>query len=228
MNSSAASTRSRQWCWHGGAFVERRLGGADVHPSVDLHGIDGDQFDVGVPAGEGHRHVALARRGRPEDDQRRSGSHPARTAIRRLCNGSASNSTNCADEVVRGTVGDLDGCVGTGAQRLRRREVHQLVLASATRQHGGILLAGTLDEHLFDPADAGLVLGQRAALDDDAQPLEPLGRNGRLDEPVVHLGGLGARPRREDERVGVVVLRGGRDLEGGREVVVGLARESRR
>ena len=92
--------------------------------------------------------------------------------------------------------------------------------------HRGVLLAGTLDEHLFDAPDPRLVLGQRAALDDDSQPLESLGSHGGFDEPIGHLGRLGARPRREDERVGVVVLRGSSDLERGGEVVVGLAREA--
>ncbi len=78
---------------HRGAVGERRLGGADVHPPVDLHRIDDDQFDLVVAVGQGHGDVALPGGGRPQDHQG-IGGHPARTAMRRLCNGSDNNSTN--------------------------------------------------------------------------------------------------------------------------------------
>ncbi len=71
--------------------------------------------------------------------------------------------------------------------------------------------------------DPGLVLGQRAAFDDDSQPLEAFGGDAGIDELIGHLGCLGTGSRREDERVGVVVLGLGDDLERCREVVVGLA-----
>ena len=79
---------------HRSLIVDRRLGRADVHPPVDLHRVDGDKFGIGMQTGQRHRHVTLARRCRPEDDEWCSRCHPASTAMRRLCNGSESTSTN--------------------------------------------------------------------------------------------------------------------------------------
>ena len=62
----------------------RRLGGADVHPPVHLHRVDGDDLGAGDRAGGGHRHVRLARRGRAEHDDRRPASHSAATGMRTL------------------------------------------------------------------------------------------------------------------------------------------------
>ena len=102
------------------------------------------------------------------------------------------------------------------------------VLRGAGGEHRRVLLARSLDEHLLDPPDAWLVGGQRAALDDDAQPVEALAGDGGVDEAVGHRRRLGARAGREDEREGVVEAGLGGDLERALEVVVGLARGSRR
>ena len=95
-------------------------------------------------------------------------------------------------------------------------------------EHRRVLLARSLDEHLFGAADPRLVGGEGAALDDDAEAVETLPRHRRVDETVGDQGRLGARTRREDEREGVVEARLGGHFERRREVVVGLARGSRR
>ena len=129
-------------------------------------------------------------------------------------------------EVVRGGACDLDLGVGAGAQRMRRREVHDPVLAGAPGEHRRVALARALDEHLLDAPDACLVGGECAALDDDAQAVEPLAGDARIDEAIGELGRFGARSRGEDERERVVEAGLGDDVERGGEVVVGLAREA--
>ncbi len=79
---------------YGGAVGGGRLGGTDVQPPVDLHCVDADQLDVGTVGSQGHGDIALARGGRPDDDQWQGAGHPASTAMRRLCCGSTSNSMN--------------------------------------------------------------------------------------------------------------------------------------
>ena len=78
---------------HRGAISDRRFRGTDVHSTVDLHRVGDHQLGVGMLTGKSHGNVALARRSRPEDDQWSGCNHPARTAMRRLCIGSASTST---------------------------------------------------------------------------------------------------------------------------------------
>ena len=146
--------------------------------------------------------------------------------MRRLCAGPASTSTSRAGEVVRRGGGDLAPDVGPGGDRPGRGEVDELVLPGAAGEHRRVALARPLDEELLDAPDAGPVLGQRAALDDDLQAGEALGDDGRIDEPVGHRRRLGARARRELERVRRVELGGGGDLEGGDEVGLGLAGEA--
>ena len=58
------------------------------------------------------------------------------------------------------------------------------------------------------------------------QPLEPLGRDDRVDELGLHGGGFGALARREDERVGVVVLGLGSHGQRLFEISLGLAGEA--
>ena len=146
--------------------------------------------------------------------------------MRALWAGSASTLDEAPRQVVRSGAGDLDRGVRAGPQWSGRREVHQPVLAGPRRHDGGILPARALDEHLLDPADPGPVAGERAALDDDPEPLEPLTGHGGVDEPVGERRRLGARAGREDERVGVVEPGAGGDLEGLGEVPLGLAREA--
>src|SRR4051794_18286326 len=107
-------------------------------------------------------------------------------------------------EVVGSGAGDLDRRVRAGAQRLRRGEVHEAVLRRARCDDRRVLLARALDEDLLDPSDAGPVGGQRTSLDHHAQAAEALTADRRVDEAVAHRRRLGARPRREDEREGVV------------------------
>ena len=59
------------WWRHGAPVGGRRLGRADVHAAVHLHGVDGDDLGAGDGARGGHRDVGLARRRRAEDDDRR-------------------------------------------------------------------------------------------------------------------------------------------------------------
>src|SRR3954447_6491023 len=96
-----------------------------------------------------------------------------------------------AREVVRRGTGDLDRGVGAGPQRRRRPEVDETVLRRASGQHVRVLLARAVDEDLLDAPDAGLVGGERVALDDDPQAVEALARHRWLDEAVDQVGGLG-------------------------------------
>ena len=104
---------------HGGPVGGRRLGRADVHAPVDLHGVDGHDLGAGDLRRRRHRHVRLPRRRRPHDDHRRRRSptrvfratrvlgagmprtkhpggsgHRAATGMRRRCDGSARCSTS--------------------------------------------------------------------------------------------------------------------------------------
>ena len=94
-----------------------------------------------------------------------------------------------AGEVMRRGRRDLGGDVGAGSQRAVESEVDELVLAGAATGDGRILAAGPLDQELFDATDAGAVLGQCAALDDDPQPLEALAARRRVDEEIGAGGG---------------------------------------
>ena len=135
-----------------------------------------------------------------------------------------------AAQVVRRGAGDADLGVGAGGghRGVGRGEVHQLVLAGPAGEHVGVPLARPLDDHLLDPADPGLVPGQRGALHHHPEPLEALGHHVVGHERCRHRRRPGPRSGREDEGVGAVVLGLGRHLEGALEVVVGLAREARR
>src|SRR5262249_10525753 len=73
--------------------------------------------------------------------------------------------TELAAEVVRSGIGDLDHGVGAGTERHIGAEVDDLVLTGPSRGHGRVLLARPLDEDLLEPADAGPMPGQGAALD---------------------------------------------------------------
>ncbi len=101
---------------HRHAVVHRRLGGADVHAPVDLHGIDGDEFDFRMRPGQRHRHVALARRGRPEDDERVRPS-PGEDGDAPLVQRLGDEVDELPEEVMRRAVDDLDGRVRAGTQR---------------------------------------------------------------------------------------------------------------
>ncbi len=209
---------------HPGTVVDGRLRSADVHPPVHLHRVDGHDLDAGMARGERHRHVALARRGRAQHHE--PVVHPARTGMRRRCDGSATSSTNrpirwcgaadvtstsayeptrsgCADGKwtslfcrVRPEVTDGSFLLGPSTMTSSMRPTRARCLASALRS------TTTRKRWKRSAATAG------------------------LDEAVAHLGGFGAGPRREDERVRVVVLGGGSDLERPLEVVVGLAGEA--
>ena len=56
---------------HARPFGVGRLGGADIHPAVDLHRVAGDDL-APESLGERKRERALARRGRPDDGEDRS------------------------------------------------------------------------------------------------------------------------------------------------------------
>ena len=129
---------------------------------------------------------------------------------------------------MRAGAGDHDIGERAGAQRLSRREVDKLVLPGSAGEHARVLPRRPLDDDLFRATDPGSVPGHRGPLDDDPQSLEPLRHNVRGDELVASLSGLGTGAGRVDEGVGAVVVRGGRDLERGGEVGVGLARKARR
>src|SRR3954452_17630159 len=92
-------------------------------------------------------------------------------AVRR----SGSDLDQLAGEVVRSRPRDARHGEGAGRDRVDAAEVHELVLPSAAGEDVGVLAAAPLDDHLFEATDASLVLCQRAALDDDAQPLEAFG-----------------------------------------------------
>jgi hypothetical protein len=75
----------------------RRLGRADVHASIDLHRVDGENLRARRTQRVGHRNVALARGGGPQHHERYGGNgraHPASTGMRRRCVGSAITSTS--------------------------------------------------------------------------------------------------------------------------------------
>ena len=84
---------------------------------------------------------------------------------------------------------------------------------------------GPLDQHLHRAADEALGALLRPALHELDQALHPLALD-RVRQLVVHLGRLGAPPRREDEGEGAVVADLVDDLERLLEVLVALAREA--
>ena len=57
---------------HHGPVDNGRFGRADVHPPIHLHGIDGDDLDVGMDGRIGHCDITLTRGGGTEDDKRPS------------------------------------------------------------------------------------------------------------------------------------------------------------
>ena len=80
---------------------------------------------------------------------------------------------------------------------MRRREVHDPVLAGAPGEHRRVALARALDEHLLDAPDARLVGGECAPLDDDAQAVEPLaGDAGSTKRSVSSAASVPGRGRR--------------------------------
>src|SRR6185295_11375078 len=84
---------------HRRLLVGGRLGGADVHPPVDLHGIDRDDFHVAQHLGGGESHGRLPRGSGPDEGQvgdafRIGSRHEAETGIRTRRPGSAVLRTN--------------------------------------------------------------------------------------------------------------------------------------
>ncbi len=73
---------------------------------------------------------------------------------------------------------------GCGRIGTRCSEVHELPLAGARRQHGGVAPAHTLDEHLLAAPDTSLVPGQGRAVDDRLESVEALGDDLGRDELV--------------------------------------------
>ena len=47
-----------------GLIGSRRLRGTDIHPAVDLHRINGDEFDIGAATRQRHRQRGLPRSSR--------------------------------------------------------------------------------------------------------------------------------------------------------------------
>ena len=58
----------REMMRHGGALGGRRLGGADVHAAIDLHGIGGDDFGVEA-AGQRERDGGFANGGGADEEK---------------------------------------------------------------------------------------------------------------------------------------------------------------
>ena len=54
--------------WDGALIVERRLGGADVHPAIDLHRVDRNDLDIAARFGQRHRYIAFSAGRRAQDD----------------------------------------------------------------------------------------------------------------------------------------------------------------
>ena len=54
---------------HGCLLIERRLRGADVHTSVDLHGVSRNQFDAIIDGSDCHGERRLASSGGTNDGQ---------------------------------------------------------------------------------------------------------------------------------------------------------------
>ena len=108
----------------------------------------------------------------------------------------------CGCPAVTRTPAQRAGCRCSGT---RRREVQQLPLAGARRQHGGVAPAHAFDKHFLAAPDTGLVPGQGRAVDDRLESFEALGDDLGRDELGLH--GRGPRPgtRRENEGVGAVV-----------------------
>ena len=143
VKSHDGSTRSSRWCGTACSLCRRRLGGADVHPAVDLHRVDRQQLDVAELLGDCQRDRGLPRRGRPDD---RDAAGRARVTARRrgcaACGSARRELDEPALEVVRRAVRDLDRGVAAGAHRRRRVEVDELVLPGAAGGHRRVLLHG--------------------------------------------------------------------------------------
>ena len=209
----------------GGTVGGGRLARADVHAPVDLHRVDGD--DLG----------ARRRRGRPPSRRptcpppsgraRTTGRHYVASTGMRTCAPARPAPPQGAGQVVRCGAGDLHVGVRAWSQRARRPEVDEAVLARCgpPRRPGPSCSA----PRRAPPPTDRRGLRWRPAL--TARRRRAGGRTGApatsgCDEAVGQLGGLRARARGEDERVGVVEAGLGGDLERGGEVVLGLPREA--
>ena len=104
--------------------------------------------------------------------------------------------------------------------------MHELVLARATRQHAGSFLLGpSTSTSSIRPTRASCLASALRSTTTRSRSKRSAATAGSTKRSVI-VGRLGARPRREDERVRVVVLGRRGDLERAREVVVGLAGEA--
>ena len=143
-----------RWCGTAASSAGARLGGADVHPPVDLHRVERHDLDVAERPRDRERELRLARRGGADD--REVQGQPARTGMR--------TRAGLAPQPVRRRAGDAHRMPGAG--RGVGGEVHQLVLPGAAREHGRVLLRRSVDEHLLDAADPRLVVLERVPLDE--------------------------------------------------------------
>ena len=116
-----------------GAFGNRRLGSADVHAAVHLHGVDRHDFD--------RRHGLRSRPSRLPTSPRPS-VRGARQAVASMgCDGNSDAVPGvrrlldeASGEVVGGCPGDLDVGIRAGPQVMRCDEVDKPVLSRASRQ----------------------------------------------------------------------------------------------
>ena len=154
------------------------LGRADVHAPVHLHRVDRDELDVAERA----RATAIASADFPDAVGPRWRAAPRRTRSARRrpgcgCGGAAGAVTSTSSP--RRWWGAAP-VTSTSARvpaperpwRAKWTSLFWRVRPVMTRR---VRLRGPSTRTSSIAADAGLVLGQRGALDDDAQPLEPLG-----------------------------------------------------
>lgn len=69
-------------------------------------------------------------------------------------------------EVMGGGADDLDGGVASGADRVRRRKMNELVLPRSAGDHIRISFARAFDEHLFGATNPVLMFAKRGVFDD--------------------------------------------------------------
>ncbi len=210
---------------HGVPRLGTGLRRPDVHAAVDAHGVDGD--DLAVAAAQRQLQGGLRfSRGRDPDECDRG--QALATGISTRCRGRATTSSRrperwCGWPSVTVTRANEPGA-GVPADR-PGREVDELPLPGAPRQHGRVPPADALDQGLLAAADACLVPSQGGAVHHRLEAFETLGDHVRRHEARLHVGRSGPRTRREDEGVRAVVPGVGAQRQRGLEVVLRLAGE---